>query len=131
MNDLVQKVLPDNWTSNPAELPTQVWIPVLVLLVILSSGPLVLGLRLWWRLRLRSLFLTGAVASILGWSISASSRPIISRIWDWLIEAWNQVPSLQVLGANAMSGIVGWLSGAAGALFVWFFLWALMDDGRR
>lgn len=130
MLDFLPELFPEDWTSAAANLPNAAWYPVLIFLCALSGGPLVIAIKLWWRYKRRWLLYTGIGTFLAGCGISASLRPLVAGLWDRGIAAMDTMPSIESLGADALSSIVGWISGAAGALFVWFFLWALMEDGK-
>lgn len=131
MSDFLISWLPDDWTA-PAELvPNGLWWPVLGLLLVLSATPLVLAWRLWRRLRRRIVLYTGLVLTCGGASIAASMRTVVAGAWVWIMDGIESIPAMNDWGHDILTSVAGWASGGAAALFVLFFLWALMDNPGR
>ena len=130
MYDLVMSLLPETWTAPVDTLPPGAWYPSLFLMCVISAIPLFLALKIWWRIRRRWALYVGLATFLGGCGVSLSMRPVLAGIWQNLTAAANELPSIQQLGSDAVTAIVGWGSGAAGALLVVFFLWAVMEDPR-
>ena len=130
MYDLVMSLLPETWTAPADALPAGAWYPALFLMCAISALPLLLAVKLWWRINRRWALYLGAATFLGGCGVSFSIRPVLASIWQDLTSAAAALPSIGQLGTDAMTGIVGWVSGGAGALLVVFFLWAVMDDPR-
>ena len=130
MYDLVMSLLPDSWTSSAADLPAGVWYPAMFLMCALSATPLLLALKIWWWVHRRWVLYAGVGVFLGACGLSISLRPVLASAWNGLRAAAESVPSIEQVGTDFITGVVGWVSGAAGALLVVFFLWAVMDDPR-
>ena len=130
MHDLVTSLLPDTWTAPAEQLPTGVWYPSLFLMCVIFAVPLIVAVRIWWRIHRRWTLYLGAATFLSGCGVSFSIRPVLASIWLKLSSAAATLPSAEQLGTDAMTTVAGWVSGGAGALLVVFFLWAVMDDSK-
>ncbi|OBA51390.1 hypothetical protein [Kocuria sp. ICS0012] len=122
MYDLVMSLLPETWTAPADTLPAGAWYSSLFLMCAVSAIPLLVAWKIWWRIHRRWALYLGIAIFLGGCGVSLSARPVLAGIWQNLTAAANDLPSIQQLGSDAVIAIVGWGSGAVGALLVVFFL---------